>query len=63
MTERDFGILLLAVLLIWWRLEKKLNEVIRQIGLLREPLLSIQEKVDEIGESASAVAINVATRK
>jgi hypothetical protein len=63
MTERDFGILLFVVLLIWWRLERKLNEVIRQVGLLREPLLSLQEKADEIGESASAIAVNIATRK
>jgi sensor domain CHASE-containing protein len=63
MLQIEFGVLLIVLLVAWLRLESRFNEAIQQAKLIADALGLIQDKMEEIGDSISSIAVNVATRK
>ena len=64
MTLSAFALIFVVVaLLVVWRIEAKFNQIIRQISSITENVGLIEHKTEEIGDSISSVAINIATRK
>jgi hypothetical protein len=56
-------LLALAVAFALWRIESKLGKILAELLHMSKSLDSIEQRADEIGDSASSVAVNIATRK
>jgi hypothetical protein len=64
MTLAEFALIFAIIaLVVLWRLESKLNQIVRQLGFITETLGLMEQKTEEIGDSISSVAVNIATRK
>lgn len=64
MTLAGFAVALACIaVVVTWRLESKLNQILSQVRSMSENLYSVEQHTQQIGESVSSVAINIATRK